>query len=271
MPKRAAPKKAATKKEAEPPKKRARRAKEEEDADIEAVEPKSRKAKASESKGKAKESKGKAKSEEPKGAAAAVGDEKEPADSDWTFHNNTLMWAQFGSPKPSAKLACFDFDGCLAKTSLFKKGPDAWSMLYPSVPAKVKALYDDGYKLVIFTNQSDIGKAAKPDTRAKAIAEKQGRLSAFVKETGLPWQVFVATVKAPPKGSKGGAAYDSYRKPATGMWDFLISTANGGIAPNFGQCFFVGDAAGRPKDHGDTDKGFAKAVGLTFHTEDYLK
>jgi hypothetical protein len=30
------------------------------------------------------------------------------------------------------------------------------------------------------TNQADIGKAAKPETRAKAIAEKVGRLTGFV-------------------------------------------------------------------------------------------
>jgi len=31
-------------------------------------------------------------------------------------------------------------------------------------------------------------------------------------------------------------------------------------------CFFVGDAAGRPGDHSDTDKVFAKAVGMQFYT-----
>ena len=31
--------------------------------------------------------------------------------------------------------------------------------------------------------------------------------------------------------------------------------------------FFVGDAAGRPNDHGDSDREFARAVGVAFHTE----
>ena len=28
------------------------------------------------------------------------------------------------------------------------------------------------------------------------------------------------------------------------------------------------DAAGRARDHSDTDKGFAESVGVAFHTED---
>lgn len=45
--------------------------------------------------------------------------------------------------QPSTKIAAFDYDGCLAKTSLYKKGPDAWSVLYPEVPIKLKQLCDD--------------------------------------------------------------------------------------------------------------------------------
>jgi DNA 3'-phosphatase len=120
-----------------------------------------------------------------------------------------------------SKLACFDFDGCLAKTSLFKKGPEAWSLLFPSVATHLARLNSEGYRVVIFTNQSDIGKAAKPDTRAKAIAEKTGRLSAFVKTMGFPITVFVAAAKA--------AAPDTFRKPGTGMWDTLIAHYNNGV------------------------------------------
>jgi len=91
----------------------------------------------------------------------------------WSFPHATLMYYESPGLVHSEKLATFDFDGCLANTSLFKKGPDAWSVLFPSIPAHLKTLHDSGYKLVIFTNQSDIGKAAKPETREKAIAEKR--------------------------------------------------------------------------------------------------
>ena len=61
---------------------------------------------------------------------------------------------------------------------------------------------------------------------------------------------------------------DQFRKPEVGMWEHLINTCNGGLKPDMDKSFFVGDAAGRKKDHSDTDKGFAEAVGLKFYTED---
>jgi len=180
--------------------------------------------------------------------------------STWSFPYETLMYFETPGVKHSAKLATFDYDGCLANTSLFKKGPDAWSLLFPDIPQKLKTLHDNGYKLVIFTNQSDIGKAAKPETREKAILEKRGRLEGFVNLVGLPFQIYVATVK--------NHTPDPFRKPAGGMWKELIQNRNGGIAPDMERSFFVGDAAGRKKDHSDTDKAFAEALGLKFFTED---
>jgi bifunctional polynucleotide phosphatase/kinase len=56
--------------------------------------------------------------------------------------------------------------------------------------------------------------------------------------------------------------HDAYRKPGRGMWDAFC--AHAGVAPNLQSSFFVGDAAGRPSDHGDADKGFATGVGLAF-------
>jgi hypothetical protein len=31
------------------------------------------------------------------------------------------------------------------------------------------------------------------------------------------------------------------------MWDYMVRQCNGGVAPDLANCFFVGDAAGRPK------------------------
>jgi len=173
-----------------------------------------------------------------------------------------LFW-EHPDVKPSTKVASFDYDGCLANTSLFKKGPDAWSILFPSIPEKLKKLHDDGFKLVIFTNQSEIGKAAKPETKLKAMNEKKGRLIGFTQKIGLPFQIFVATAKT--------SQADGYRKPGIEMWNFLQTHCNGGFSINKSESFFVGDAAGRKKDHSDCDKKFAEALSLTFHTEEYFK
>ena len=71
---------------------------------------------------------------------------------------------------------------------------------------------------------------------------------------------FCATQKGPEKDPKG------FRKPLAGMWDHFSSACNGGVAPNLNECYYVGDAAGRPGDHSDSDKGFAAAVGMRFYT-----
>lgn len=38
------------------------------------------------------------------------------------------------------------------------------------------------------------------------------------------------------------------------------------LAADLKESFFVGDAAGRPGDHSDSDKAFADAIGIPFMT-----
>lgn len=92
----------------------------------------------------------------------------------------TLLYFASQEIQPSQQIAGFDFDGTLAKTSLFKHGPDAWSILYPTCVQKLTKLHRDGYKLVIFTNQAAIGKAKA--SKQKVMNEKKGRLIGFVKK-----------------------------------------------------------------------------------------
>lgn len=74
-------------------------------------------------------------------------------------------------------------------------------------------------------------------------------------QIGVPIDVFLAT------------SYDKFRKPEIGMWEFLISqykeTSN---AIEKEMSFFVGDAAGRPRDFSDSDKSdaFVLVMRLTF-------
>lgn len=101
--------------------------------------------------------------------------------------------------QPSQQIAAFDFDGTLAKTSLFKHGPDAWSLLYPSCVQKLTNLHRDGYKLVIFTNQAAIGKAKA--SKQKVMDEKKGRLIGFVKKVlTAPKDKFLSYKHVPTKG-----------------------------------------------------------------------
>lgn len=162
----------------------------------------------------------------------------------------------------SSKIAAFDFDQCLAKTSLRRVGADAWSLMFPSIPEKLQSLYNDGYKLVIFTNESNIDRWK--NKRQIAVDSKIGRLNNFIKKVGVPMQVFIACGI--------GKSGDPFRKPETGMWRIMEQHFNSGIPIDMDQSFYVGDAAGRPDDHSDADIKFAEAIGLKFNVpEDYFQ
>lgn len=78
----------------------------------------------------------------------------------------------------------------------------------------------------------------------------------FLLQVDLPFQILVATTK------------DAYRKPNTAMWELFCQSYNGDVKVDKNKSFFVGDAAGRKKDHGASDKEFAANCGLKFYTED---
>ncbi|KAG5546106.1 hypothetical protein RHGRI_018323 [Rhododendron griersonianum] len=166
----------------------------------------------------------------------------------------------------SGKIAAFDFDGCLVNTNVKKVGPDAWSLMYPSIPEKLQSLYNEGYKLVIFTNESNIDRWK--NKRQVAVDSKIGRLTNFIKHVNVPMQVFIAC----GIGKSGGQTEDPFRKPNPGMWHLMDWHFNSGISIDMDQSFYVGDAAGRENDHSDADIKFAEAVGLKFYVpEEYFE
>eukprot|EP00850_Spirogloea_muscicola_P019581 SM000194S04817 [mRNA] locus=s194:12758:15809:- [translate_table: standard] len=128
-------------------------------------------------------------------------------------------------------------------------GPDAWALLYPSIPGRLKTFFETGFKLVIFTNESNIDRWTK--SRQKAIDSKLGRLEGFCSK------MFVACGL-----SNTG---DPSRKPGSGMWHIFQGHLNGGVQIDLESSFYVGDAAGRASDHSAADRGFAEAVGLRFY------
>ncbi|KAF3551795.1 hypothetical protein DY000_02004248 [Brassica cretica] len=182
----------------------------------------------------------------------------------WKAFETVIFLERDDGLNDSEKIAAFDFDGCLAKTSVEIVGADAWSLMYPSIPEKLQSLHSQGYKLVIFTNESNIDRWK--NKRQAAVDSKIGRLNSFIKRVEVPIQVFIACGVA----SSGGKD-DLYRKPKAGMWQLMKKHFNSGIEIDMDKSFYVGDAAGRKGDHSDADIKFAQANGLKFYTpEEYF-
>ncbi|TMW91338.1 hypothetical protein EJD97_014471 [Solanum chilense] len=175
----------------------------------------------------------------------------------WRAFQTIIYLEQDDGLHVSSKIAAFDFDGCLANTNVRRVGADAWSLMHPSIPEKLQSLYNEGYKLVIFTNESNIERWKK--SRQAAVDSKIGRLEQFIKVAGVPIQVFIACGLSKIKPE------DPFRKPKTGMWNIMKKQFNSGVPIDMDQSFYVGDAAGRQGDHSDADIRFAQAIGLKFY------
>jgi len=189
----------------------------------------------------------------------------------WKTHE-TLMYYESPNIVHSPKIAFFGFNKCLVTTSLYQRGPDAWRLRYTDIPQKLKELHDNGYKLVVFCNQSFIGQAQDPEAKERAIVHQTARMGGMIELIQLPFQIFVATARTARRSDL--PILDKYRKPAPGMWNFLVAHCNGGIAPDISSCFYVGGAAGRPRipgrraDHSDYDIKFAENAGLKYNTDE---
>eukprot|EP00730_Choanoeca_flexa_P004487 TRINITY_DN11709_c1_g1_i2.p2 TRINITY_DN11709_c1_g1~~TRINITY_DN11709_c1_g1_i2.p2 ORF type:complete len:362 (+),score=62.72 TRINITY_DN11709_c1_g1_i2:288-1373(+) len=174
--------------------------------------------------------------------------------SGWQCYKDSVLIKTYGDAKASAKVAAFDFDGCLARTDPTSHDVKAWSMRFANVPEVLKTYHEQGYAIVVLTNES-LARFKNPDPIRKGINKKCGRLDAFAAKAGVPMQVFCAILK------------DIYRKPETGVWTLFTSHFNQQLHVDKTCSFFVGDAAGRPGDFSDSDKVFADRISLKFYTE----
>lgn len=140
------------------------------------------------------------------------------------------------------KMAAFDYDWTLVNPKGGKTFPtdvDDWEWLYPSVPTNIKQYYDDGYMIVIFTNQTKPWKCEQ----IRIVAES----------LGVPLFVVIAMEK-------------SEHKPNIVLFNHLM----GDHVINKEESFFIGDALGRKTDFSDSDKVFAENIGIKWTSPDAL-
>ena len=141
------------------------------------------------------------------------------------------------------KIAAFDLDHTLIKPKSGKKFPvnkDDWIWMYANVPEKLSEYYNNGYTIVVFTNQKKI----------KSLHDFRQKLHSIQDEINPPINFFISTET------------DHYRKPKTGMWDYFSKQILVDI--DYENSFYCGDAAGRQKDFSDSDRLFAHNIKIKF-------
>ncbi|KAF8577048.1 PNK3P-domain-containing protein [Ramaria rubella] len=157
-------------------------------------------------------------------------------------------------PAPSSKVAAWDLDGTLIKTSSgnnFPRDKSDWMWWRSSIPNKIKELHKEGFTIVIFSNQAS--------SKKKSIDEWKLKIPAIASQLpNVPFRIFAAQ------------QHDIFRKPMPGMWTEFLKL-NQHVEIDKKLSFYVGDAAGRPGDHSDSDRKWALNVGLPFFTpEEYF-
>ncbi|EKG05841.1 polynucleotide kinase 3'-phosphatase, putative [Trypanosoma cruzi] len=168
------------------------------------------------------------------------------------------------------KVAAFDLDDTLIvprSGAVFPRDdPSDWKWLLPVVPQYLRLLYDEGFMVVILSNQSGIGGKGWNVKKAESIKRK---IVAMSEALQMPLTAFLSTKE------------DVWRKPNVGMWRLLEEHASAVAAAKIivagdpsGHVFYVGDAAGRKtatlagrkKDFSCSDRKFALNIDVPFLT-----
>ncbi|KAJ3060677.1 hypothetical protein HDU98_003399, partial [Podochytrium sp. JEL0797] len=187
----------------------------------------------------------------------------------WCTIDNALLVGESGAQRPSAKIAAFDFDGTITHTKgshVFSTSPEDWRFVHPTnTKAKITQLVADGFRIVVISNQKGLIAKGKKTPKSGYTKEEifKGKVAQVVAALGVPLLILAALEDG------------EYRKPQTGMWEYLVAKCNGDIQPSLSDSFYVGDAAGRPerkengklvkKDHSAGDVRMAVNLGIAFH------
>ncbi len=174
----------------------------------------------------------------------------------WRKHESLLYGVNAGVNRAAKKIAAFDMDSTLIFTksgAIFAKNARDWKFFDDTVkPTLERLVFEEGMRLVVFTNQAGIGSGKVNE------AEYKEKILLIQKALEVPLTLLAATDN------------DKYRKPATGMWHFFTAKLCEAEVDKEGS-FYCGDAAGRKKtktqkaDFSDGDIKFAKNLGISFN------
>ncbi|KAJ1644004.1 DNA kinase/phosphatase Pnk1 [Coemansia erecta] len=181
----------------------------------------------------------------------------------WREFEQTWL-GTFKSPEPATKFAAFDLDGTLINVKgnwVHPKSANDWRFYHKQVPAVLRRMYDQGYKIVIISNQNGLRQIKGAPKLTKRSVEYLDKIDQIARLLDIPFTILTALDK------------NYMRKPSPGMW-FMAEMDNGGLEVDRVNSFFVGDAAGRPagwrpgvaEDFSDSDLAFARNAGVPFYT-----
>ncbi|KAH8730048.1 polynucleotide kinase 3 phosphatase-domain-containing protein [Phaeosphaeriaceae sp. PMI808] len=204
---------------------------------------------------------------------------KEPDKMSWRIVKDSLLIGRYAAStarvaaKGRTKIAAFDFDSTLvtsASGKIFSRDPTDWKWWNSCVPGTLQKLHEEGYLVVIVSNQGGISLKRDPKTvksDQKRLSDFKAKVFAVFNQLDIPISVYAATAR------------DQFRKPRTGMWEEMLDDhdLNNASSVDLENSLFVGDAGGREatsnsvKDHSCVDRNFAANIGVSFHTpEEYF-
>ena len=146
------------------------------------------------------------------------------------------------NPQYSNKMAAFDYDWTLVNPKGGKTFPliiDDWEWYSSNIKTIIRQYYNDGYMIVIFTNQSKKWKYSQIKTVCRLLC--------------VPTFIVIANTK-------------EYYKPNIDLFTKFIGDNK--IILN--DSFFIGDALGRQTDYSDSDKVFAENIGIKYDSPENI-
>jgi DNA 3'-phosphatase len=167
----------------------------------------------------------------------------------WKVKHQCLLIRTVPKEPPRSKAAAFDLDGTLLvwRIAGWPSRYEHYELWNSSVIPKLQQLHDDGYKLVIFSNQGAIRTAV------------EGKKATFVKSL-LEW--LASQVQRPLHVVMSTNSKMGYHKPNPGMWNICEEECNQGQSLDVANSWFVGDSVKKPEDpQGGVDEQFAFNVG----------
>ena len=167
----------------------------------------------------------------------------------WQVYKTIMYKIHSRSETEFNQMVAFDLDGTLIKTKSGATFGNDWMFFLPNIVNVLRQQHERGDTyMAIISNQSGV-KAGKT-----TVEEIQKKVDDIISKLGFPID-FVCAFQD-----------DRFRKPRTGMWDFLMSCRCSSLSPT--GCTYVGDAAGREKerprkkDFSDTDIKLALNLGI---------